>query len=119
MDQQYSVTLGRPLGISGLGDCPPPEPLTTNPTILRLEEFMDHFTILARQILASDGMMSVGRIDEFTDKLITLWDIMPEALQFNESWLRQETPLPEWPVEVMSACKYSSTFLLRSELIDS
>lgn len=104
MDQQYSVTLGRPLGISGYGDCPPPEPLTTDPTILRLAEFVDHFTILARQILNSDGMMKLSQIDEYTDKLIGLWDTMPEALQFNESWCRQETPLPEWPLDVMSAC---------------
>jgi len=109
MDQQYSVTLGRPLGISGLGDCPPPEPLTTNPTILRLGEFVDHFTIVARQVLGSDGLMNVPRIDEFTDKLLGLWDTMPEALQFNESWLRQDIPLPEWPLEVMSASKSAGT----------
>ncbi|KAK4542876.1 hypothetical protein LTR36_006065 [Oleoguttula mirabilis] len=107
MDQQYSVTLGRPLGISGFGDCPPPEPLTTNPTILRLGEFVDHFTILARQILSSDGLMSVAKIDEFTDKLIGLWDTMPEALQFNESWSHEETPLPDWPLEVMSATLFA------------
>ncbi|KXT11213.1 hypothetical protein AC579_10007 [Pseudocercospora musae] len=107
MDQQYSVTLGRPLGISGFGDCPPPEQLTTNPTILRLGEFVDHFTILARQILGSDGMMNVGRIDEFTDKLLGLWDTMPEALQFNESWSQEHTPLPDWPLEVMSAMLYA------------
>ncbi|PIA89218.1 hypothetical protein CB0940_07516 [Cercospora beticola] len=107
MDQQYSVTLGRPLGISGIGDCQPPEPLTTNPTILRLNEFVDHFTILGRQILSSDGMMNVGRIDEYTDKLLGLWDTMPEALQFNETWLQQETSLPDWPLEVMSAMLYA------------
>lgn len=106
MDQQYSVTLGRPLGISGFGDCPPPEPLTTNPTILRLNEFVDHLTILARQILSSDGMMNVARIDEFTDKLIGLWDTMPEALQFNESWCRPETQLPDWPLDAMSASMF-------------
>jgi hypothetical protein len=103
MDQQYSVTLGRPLGISGIGDCPPPEPLTTNTTVLRLGEFVNHFTIVARQILGSDGLMSVGRIDEFTDKLLGLWDTMPEKLQFNESWTRPEVVLPEWPLDVMSA----------------
>ncbi|CAK4031782.1 transcriptional regulatory [Lecanosticta acicola] len=107
MDQQYSVTLGRPLGISGFGDCPAPEPLTTNPTILRLGEFVDHFTILARQILSSDGMMNVSRIDEFTDKLVGLWDTMPEALQFNESWVQPDKILPEWPLEVMSAMLFS------------
>lgn len=105
LDQQYSVTLGRPLGIAGYGDCPPPEPLTTNPTVLRLAEFVDHFTILSRTILSSDGMMSVGKIDEFTDKLVGLWDTMPAALQFNESWLRQDMTLPEWPLEMMSASK--------------
>ena len=107
MDQQYSVTLGRPLGISGFGDCPPPEPLTTNPIILRLGQFVDHFTIHARQILSSDGMMSVAKIDEFTDKLVGLWDTMPEQLQFNESWSQQKTILPEWPLEVMSAMLFA------------
>jgi len=107
MDQHYSVTLGRPLGISGFGDCPPPEPLTTNPTILRLGEFVNHFTILARQILSSDGLMNVAKIDEFTDKLIGLWDTMPEALQWNESWSRADTQLPAWPLEVTSATLYA------------
>jgi hypothetical protein len=109
MDQQYSVTLGRPLGISGVGDCPPPEPLTTNQTVLRLGDFIDRFTILARQILSSDGLMNVSKIDELTDKLLGQWDTMPEALQFNESWLRDETALPDWPLEVMSASKLHQT----------
>ena len=103
MDQQYSVTLGRPLGISGFGDCPPPELLTTDPTVLRLGDFIDHFTILARQILSSDGLTEVAKIDEFTDKLLALWETMPEALQWNETWVRMETQLPEWPLDVMSA----------------
>jgi hypothetical protein len=109
MDQQYSVTLGRPLGISGVGDCPPPEPLTTNQTVLRLGDFIDRFTILARQILSSDGLMNVSKIDELTDKLLGQWDTMPEALQFNESWLRDETALPDWPLEVMSASESHHT----------
>jgi len=111
MDQQYSVTLGRPLGISGIGDCPPPEPLTTNQTVLRLGEFVNHFTIVARQILGSDGMMSVGKIDEYTDKLLGLWDTMPVTLQFNESWTRPETVLPDWPLDVMSASKCVRIFM--------
>lgn len=51
--------------------------------------------------------MNVGKIDEFTDKLLGLWDTMPEALQFNESWLRDQTLLPDWPLEAMSASKSS------------
>lgn len=106
MDQEYSVTLGRPLGVSGIGDCPPPVPLTASQTVFRLGEFINQFTIVARQILSSDGLMSVGRIDWFTDKLLGLWDTMPEILQFDESWMRPEATLPEWPLDVMSASKY-------------
>lgn len=105
MDQQYSVTLGRPLGISGTGDCTPPEQLTTNPTMLRLSEFTHYFTILARLILSSNGMMAVAKIDEYTDKLLGLWDTMPSALQFDERWVHSETALPEWPMDVLSTCK--------------
>ncbi|KAK6407549.1 hypothetical protein LTR95_018533 [Oleoguttula sp. CCFEE 5521] len=76
-------------------------------TALRLGEFVDHFTILARQILSSDRMMSVGRIDEFTDKLMGLWDTMPESLQCNESWSREDTVLPEWPLDVMAATLFA------------
>src|SRR3954470_17602520 len=56
MDQHYSMTLGRPLGISGIGDCPPPHELTTNPLIFRFGEFVNQFTVLARQILSSDRL---------------------------------------------------------------
>lgn len=106
MDQNYSVALGRPLGISGFGDCPPPEPLMSDPTILRLSEFSNYFTILARKILGSDDLMNIAKIDEFTDKLIGLWDTMPETLQWNESWSRTETRLPEWPLDEISARIY-------------
>ena len=114
MDQQYSVTLGRPLGISGIGDCPPPEPLTTNPTMLRLSQFINHFTILTRQILSSDGLMGVLKIDELTDKLIGLWDTMPASLQFNETWTQEGASLPEWPLEVLSASEYRYLLTYRS-----
>lgn len=102
MDEQYSMTLGRPLGISGIGDCPPPHELTTDPRMLRFGEFINHFTILARQILSSDRLTNV-KIDEFTDLLNGLLDTMPEMLQFNESWLDEKKELPEWPLSAMAA----------------
>lgn len=105
MDQQYSVTLGRPLGISGLGDCPPPEPLSVNALELRLTKIIQHFTILARQILASSELLKVTQVDHFTDCLVSLWETMPGSLKFNESWLRQVIPLPDWPLEIMSTSK--------------
>jgi hypothetical protein len=102
MDQQYSMTLGRPLGISGIGDCPPPHELTTNPTVLRFGEFGHHFTVLARQILSSDRLSNI-KIDEFTDALRALLDTMPESLQFHESWIDEGKEIPEWPLGAMAA----------------
>jgi hypothetical protein len=98
MDQEYSMILGRPLGISGIGDCPPPDPLTADPVALRLSEFFDQLTILGRQILSNDQLTS-SKIDMYTDRLIALWDIMPDSLQFNKSWVKEETEIPEWPME--------------------
>jgi hypothetical protein len=102
MDQEYSMTLGRPLGISGIGDCPPPHELTTNPQMLRFGEFANHFTLLARQILSSDRLNN-SKIDEFTDQLRNLLDTMPEMLQFDESWLDKNKGIPEWPLGTMAA----------------
>ncbi len=109
MDQQYSMTLGRPLGISGIGDCPPPEPLTTNPTILRLSEYINSFTILARQILSSDRL-TVEKIDHYTDRLLALRDTLPEIIQFDETWLDTNKPLPEWPLDAQAAGQLRSSF---------
>lgn len=106
MDQQYSTILRRPLGISGIGDCPPPEVLTTDQRVVRLEGLATRLTMLARQILSSDDMMNGDVIDNFTDKLLTLWDTMPEALQFKESWTHPEVELLEWPLEITSASAY-------------
>lgn len=102
MDEQYSITLGRPLGISGMGDCPPPHELTTDPQMLRLGEFINHFTILARQILSSDRL-SNAKIDEFTDLLLGLLETMPETIQFHKSWLDNTRDIPEWPLGAMAA----------------
>lgn len=102
MDQEYSMTLGRPLGISGIGDCPPPHELTTDPQMLRFGEFANHFTLLARQILSSDRLTN-NKIDEFTDQLRNLLDTMPEMLQFDESWLDESKEIPEWPLGTMAA----------------
>ncbi|KAF2657015.1 hypothetical protein K491DRAFT_743597 [Lophiostoma macrostomum CBS 122681] len=113
MDQQYSMTLGRPLGISGTGDCPPPDELTTNQTVLRYGEFVHKFTVTARQILSSDKL-STQKIDDFTDQLRRLLDTMPEMLQFNESWLSEEQDIPEWPLNAMAAVFYckAHTYLI-------
>ncbi|PVH93108.1 hypothetical protein DM02DRAFT_634836 [Periconia macrospinosa] len=108
MDQECSMTLGRPLGISGIGDCPPPHELTTDPRMLRFGEFVNHFTVLTRQILSSDCLTN-AKIDEFTDLLKGLLDTMPEMLQFDASWLDETTDIPEWPLGTMAALFYCKT----------
>ena len=108
MDQQYSMTLGRPLGISGIGDCPPPEPLTTNPTILRLSEYINTFTILARQILSSDRL-TTHKIDDFTDKLLALRDTLPGIVQFDDTWNNPDKSIPDWPMDAQAAVFYGKT----------
>lgn len=102
IDQLYSMTLGRPLGISGIGDCPPAELLTTDPAVLRLGEFVDQLTILGRQVLSSNQLTD-AKVDMFTDRLISLWDTMPDTLQFNETWSSPDTGLPEYPLCVTAA----------------
>ncbi|KAJ4300017.1 hypothetical protein N0V90_005266 [Kalmusia sp. IMI 367209] len=108
MDQEYSMILGRPLGISGLGDCPPPQELTTDPKMLRFGDFVNRFTLLARQILSSDRLTNI-KIDEFTDSLKDLLDTLPETLQFNETWLNENKEIPEWPLGTMAAVFYCKT----------
>lgn len=74
--------------------------------MLRLGEFVDYFTILARQILSSNDMMNLAAVDGFTEKLIALWDTMPAALQFTVNWIQPNTQLPEWPLDVISVSKF-------------
>jgi hypothetical protein len=94
LDEHMSMTLGRPLGISGIGDNPWPIGLTTDPVSLRFGDFVDHFTVLARQIMSSERL-TTARIDEFTDTLRRLLETIPETLQFNETWTLHETTLPD------------------------
>ncbi|KAF1830280.1 hypothetical protein BDW02DRAFT_559327 [Decorospora gaudefroyi] len=102
MDEEYSMTLGRPLGISGLGDSGWPCELTTDPTVLQFRDFVNHFTVLARQILSSDRLTNL-RIDEFTDALRGLLETIPDLLQFCPSWIRPESTVPDWPLSGIAA----------------
>jgi hypothetical protein len=108
MDQHYASTLGRPLGISGIGDCPPPTPLTTNSAVLRLATYINQFTILARQILSCDELDNT-KIDDFSDRLLQLLDTLPAVIQFEESWLEPDREIPEWPLEAHAAMFFSKT----------
>lgn len=113
LDQQYSMTLGRPLGISSLGDCPAPEPLVLDPVIQSLSNYINQFTVLARQILSA-GYLNNDQIDKFTDQLLTLKHTLPEVIQFDQSWLNKDKPTPPWPLNAQAAVFHGKThnFLL-------
>ncbi|KAL8638997.1 MAG: hypothetical protein Q9228_003902 [Teloschistes exilis] len=107
MDQQYSITLGRPLGISSMGDCPPPEPLNP-PVVQSLSNYMAQFTILTRQILSA-GHLTAHQIDDFTEQLFALQHTLPSIVQFDESWLNVDKPIPGWPMDLQAATIHAKT----------
>ncbi|KAL8814381.1 MAG: hypothetical protein Q9223_006386 [Gallowayella weberi] len=108
MDQQYSITLGRPLGISSMGDCPPPEPLVQDPLVQSLSNYISQFTILTRQILSS-GYLNAHKIDEFTEQLFALKQTLPSIVQFDETWLNPDRPIPGWPLDMQAAILHAKT----------
>ena len=113
LDQQYSMTLGRPLGISSIGDCPAPEPLVPDPIVQSLSNYINQFTVLARQILSA-GYLNNDQIDRFTDQLLTLKATLPDVIQFDQSWLNKDKPIPPWPLDMQAAIFHGKThnFLL-------
>lgn len=108
LDQHYSLTLGRPLGISSIGDCPTPEPLVVDPVVQSLSNYASQYTILARQILSA-GFLDNAQIDRFTDQLVYLRATLPDAIQFDQTWLNQEKPLPPWPLDAQAAGFHGKT----------
>lgn len=105
LDQHFSVTLKRPLGISSIGDCPPPEPSTTDTLEIRLNELVREYTIIARKALRARGTTTDGKIAEFTKSLVGLLEKTPETLRFHDSWLQMDDSLPDWPLDLRSASR--------------
>ena len=120
MDQQFSVILGRPLGISSMGDCSAPESLVADPITQGLSSYVSQFSVLARQIL-STGYLTVERIDSFTDQLLALKATLPEILNFDATWLNHDKPIPPWPLDaqasVISGKTHSFLLLLNRQRI--
>ncbi|KAI4100982.1 MAG: hypothetical protein LQ339_005303 [Xanthoria mediterranea] len=108
MDQQYSITLGRPLGISSMGDCPPPEPLVQDALIQSHSNYISQFTILTRQILSA-GYLNANQIDDFTEQLLALKRTLPNMIQFDETWLNADKPVPSWPLDMQAASLHAKT----------
>ena len=122
MDQHYSMMLGRPLGISSMGDCPAPEPIVPDPVIQSLSNYIAQFSVLGRQILAA-GYLSNDQIDKFSDELLALQRTLPEIVQFDATWLNKEKQLPGWPLDAQAGVLHAKThnflLLLNRQRIDN
>lgn len=108
MDQQYSMALGRPLAISSMGDCSPPEPIITDPVTQSLSNYITQFSILGRQILSA-AYLSNEQIDKFSDELLSLYSTLPSLIQLDVTWLNKDKPLPAWPLDAQAGVLYAKT----------
>ena len=113
MDMQYSMSLGRPLGISSMGDCPAPDPILRDPINQSLSNYLAQFSILGRQILSA-AYLSNEQIDTFTDQLLALHDTLPDMVRFDKTWLEKNKSLPEWPLDAQAGILHAKmhNFLL-------
>lgn len=122
MDMQYSVSLGRPLGISSMGDCPAPEPIARDPVNQSLSNYLAQFSILGRQILSA-AYLSNEQIDTFTDQLLALHQTLPDLVRFDKTWLEKKKSLPAWPLDaqagILHAQMHNFLLLLNRQRIEN
>lgn len=110
-DHYYSIILGRPLGISFVGNIGwiPSNILENSDRAFtsRLEAYVTKLTSMGRDILSRSHLTN-SDIDHFTDSLLhVLQDIPEEGFGFNKSWLCADTAIPEWPSNMHAAMLHS------------
>ena len=110
IDQQHSLTLGRPLGISSIGDCPSPEPPVSDGVAQKLATFYDTYSILGRRIL-STAYMTDQHIVDFTYELLQLPSTLPAILRFDPMWLDKERSVPPWPLDAQAALVHTKVHI--------
>ena len=108
MDQQYSMALGRPMAISSMGDCRPPEPIVPDPLVQSLSNYLVQFSILGRQILSA-GYLNNDQIDKFSDDLLALQKTLPPLISLDMSWLDKDKVLPGWPLDAQAGVLHAKT----------
>lgn len=108
MDQQYSMALGRPMAISSMGDCRPPEPIVQDPNLQSLSNYLVQFSILGRQILSA-GYLNNDQIDKFSDDLLALQKTLPAPILLDMSWLDKDKVLPGWPMDAQAGVLHAKT----------
>ena len=101
-DQQYSVTLSRPLVISAIGDCTTPSASCFPPLTQKIIEHYFRFNVLAREILSGDVSTNL-KIDERTKSMSSLLNALPPEIRFHSKWLDKKTATPLWPMDLQIA----------------
>ena len=111
LDTCFSITLGRPVGVSAIGDCPPVESLTLDSS--EMFAVFARFTLLCRQILATEDL-SNPNIDHFTELLLEFLFSLPPSLHFSPEWLASSSRRPDWPINVqaIAICIQVNTYLV-------
>ena len=102
MDQQYSITLGKPSAISAVGDCPSAEPVFSGPAWQSVSTHIAQFTMIARDILSAPHVTN-DVIDHGTDKLLLLQKSLHHMARFDATWLKPEKCLAGWPLDAQAA----------------
>ncbi|KAK2756107.1 hypothetical protein FQN54_005515 [Arachnomyces sp. PD_36] len=96
LDQYYSTVLGRPLGISTMGDKSlhasflkeaDPGPVSS------INTYTTKYIEISRQIISCENLTN-PEIDKFTDSLLRLQDTLPPEERFDHSWLSSDAELP-------------------------
>ena len=100
------MALDRPLGISSPGDCPAPQLLLQDQVVQTFTHHTAQFTTLARQILSTD-YLSDARIDNFTDQLLGLEDVLHGQARFSKTWLNKQKIIPSFNVAAQAASMYA------------
>ena len=98
MDQQYSITLGRPLRITSLSEWT--ETMQAHAP-QGLCDYYGRYSILARQTISA-GLLNSAQIDHLSDQLVELRTDLPTTVRFDKSWLNSRTVTPPWPSNVQA-----------------
>ena len=108
LDQQYSVTLGKPPALPNADGCTSPASVIPDPIWQSITLHIQHFSFLARQILSSTHIPN-DTLDRYTDDLLMLHKSLPPNVQFDLTWLNRERPFMGWPLDVQGAILHAKT----------
>ena len=105
MDEQYSITFSRPLGISSVGEWS----VQNEPHQAQwLSYYYSQISGIARQALSTDLLNNV-QIDKLSEDVLDLLESLPDCARFNENWLNDHANTPHWPSNVQVVLIHQET----------